>query len=112
MYWNYRIVKNRDPKISADETFRIAEVYYEGADIIGLVLNPGSPMGDSVEEAKDDFEGMGWAFRAPMLDYDETMEKMMGQPWPYPVEARPICARSTKRPNRLVRIWDALRRRS
>ncbi|MCH7890846.1 MAG: hypothetical protein IH921_05015 [Gemmatimonadetes bacterium] len=63
----------------------MAEVYYEGVDIIGLVLNPNSPMGDSLEEAKDDFEGMAWAFRAPVLDYDVEVEKLMGRPWPYPV---------------------------
>ncbi len=85
MYWNYRIVRNRNPKISPDEIFRIAEVYYGGGNIIGLVLNPGSPMGDSSDEAKDDWEGMGKAFQAPVLDYDETMEMMMKRPWPYAV---------------------------
>ena len=94
MYWNYRIVRNRNPKISPDELFRIAEVYYEGAAIIGLVLNPGAPMGDSADEAKDDWEGMGNAFHAPVLDYDETMEQMMGQPWPYENEDSEPIAKS------------------
>lgn len=87
MYWNYRILLKRDPKDQPDDYFQVAEVYYEAGEIIGLVLNPGSPMGDSLEECKDDWEGMGKAFGALHLDYDDTMEKIMGQPWPYPVEA-------------------------
>ena len=85
MYWNYRIVRKRDPKDQPDDYLQVAEVYYEGDAIIGLVLNPGSPMGDTLAEIRDDWEGMGKAFEAGLLDYDETMEKIMGQPWPYPV---------------------------
>lgn len=81
MHWNYRILKTNSSQPEFDDFYQLCEVFYEEGTIMGMVLDPGCPSGESPDEAKEDWELMGLAFDAPTLDHDEAMREISLHGW-------------------------------
>jgi hypothetical protein len=72
--WNYRVLERADKK-SGDKTFAIHEVYYNDEDKPdGCTKNAVAPMGESLEELKDDMDHYRQALEKPILMYDSLEE--------------------------------------
>ena len=79
MTWNYRIVHRHfecpdhgeDCSLCSEE-WAIHEVYYNAAgEPYAVTVNPMAPLGETLEEFKDDFEHYAAAFTKPVLEYDD-----------------------------------------
>lgn len=71
MTWDYRIVVDRAG------TYSIHEAYYRKDKVWGVTAQPVPPLGDSMDELKEDLRMMAKAFRKPVLsmgDYDSQDE--------------------------------------
>ena len=67
MYWNYRIVTNKDRT-----SYGIREIYYEDGGIKLWTERNIPAYGDNLEELKKDLEYMLEAFRKPALVEDSN----------------------------------------
>ena len=81
MTWNYRVVHRR---CGDTDTFTIHEVFYNGAgEITAMTEDPVEPMGESLQELKDDVELMLTALNHPVVVEGEVkyapMEEDDGQ---------------------------------
>ena len=76
-HWNYRVVRRKrtDPDGKVFEGFAIHEAYYDDAGRVWAITENGSePYGETLEEMREDFDGMAAALDAPALDYDAVPE--------------------------------------
>ena len=70
MYWNHRVVKHVDTQYD-ETTYLIHEVYYEGDDEIVAKTQDGvAPMGDTLEELRNELMNMLAACEKEILDND------------------------------------------
>ncbi len=66
MSWNYRIIQF--DQSSSEGWLEMREVYYEDDDgIWAYTTSSSSPAGETIEEAKRDWQAMGKAFDEPVL---------------------------------------------
>jgi len=74
MVWNHRIVKRVYHHASGDETtYQIHEVYYDeiGSEPTNITLDPIAPLGETVEELKEELNRMLRALEHPVLNYED-----------------------------------------
>lgn len=70
VHWNYRVMRYTDGH--GDETYGIYAVYYDQqGDITGYSATPSFPIGDTLEELREDFNNMLLAYGKPVIDHKE-----------------------------------------
>lgn len=73
MQWNYRVVRYTDA--SGGVQFRVYEAYYDNDDResepSSLTEDPVYPLGDTVDELREELEMMRKAFDLPVIDRAE-----------------------------------------
>ena len=71
-HWNYRVIRNHHTETDS-VTYHVHEVYYrEDGSIESWTQEPVSPMGETVEELREDIRYFLHAFRCPILEVKET----------------------------------------
>jgi len=66
--WNYRVIRKPTPDTDS-VVYQIHEVYYrEDGTIEGWTAEPVTPLGESVEELREDIRYFLHAFRRPVLE--------------------------------------------
>ena len=66
--WNYRVIRKPTPDTDS-VVYQIHEVYYrEDGTIEGWTAEPVTPLGESVEELREDIRYFLQAFRRPVLE--------------------------------------------
>ena len=71
-HWNYRVIRNHHTETNS-VTYHVHEVYYrEDGSIGGWTQEPVSPVGETVEELREDIRSFLHAFRCPILEVKET----------------------------------------
>ncbi len=72
--WNYRVLERKDKK-TGEKIYAIHEVYSnDEGQPDGCTENDVAPMGESLEELKDDIEYYLRALKMPVLVYDSLEE--------------------------------------
>lgn len=65
MSWNYRVIEHHDT--DGNPYYQIHEVYYDPSDVISWSVDAIEPLGESVEDLREDLEAMLAAFHKPVL---------------------------------------------
>jgi len=76
MTWNYRVFELKDQ----DDMpyFEIREVYYEGDKFIGYVAESATPLGETMDELRDDLGDFLKALEAPILNEADFPKNWVG----------------------------------
>lgn len=73
-YWNHRVIRKRHTETES-VAYQVHEVYYhENGAIEGWTEKPVAPMGETIEELREDIRYFLHAFRRPILEEQETDE--------------------------------------
>lgn len=67
MTWNYRIIRDKDG------VYGIHEVYYKKGKI-DMWSDAMTPLGESIDELKEDLDMMAEAFKKPVLEDDKLTQ--------------------------------------
>ncbi len=74
--WNYRLMRRTCRGITQDNWYEIVEAYYTKGDVVRTWTERAQgPKGETVEEAKSDYELMAEAFTQPILDETELLSR-------------------------------------
>lgn len=65
-YWNYRVLKKN---IGSEVVYEIHECHYENDVCIAVSEDPVQPMGESIQELKEELEYMMQAFSMEVIDW-------------------------------------------
>jgi len=76
MNWGYRIVHRtyQMPKElggGVEHMYAVHEVYWDDGGAYSITEDPVAALGDTFEEAKDDYRLMAEAFRKPVLEWSD-----------------------------------------
>ena len=74
MHWNHRVVKRTYPAPSNETFYQIHEAYYGVENKPAITEEPDYPLGESIEELREDLQRMLRALDKPVLDYDTREE--------------------------------------
>ncbi len=73
-HWHYRVIRKHHPETDS-VTYHVHEVYYqEDGSIDGWTQESVAPLGETVEELREDIRYFLQAFRCPILEEKETDE--------------------------------------
>lgn len=76
-HWNYRVFFKPKNGEQAEDLYEIREVYYkENGDIEGWTDSASAPIGETLDELKDDFEKMQKALSKPYLQEEHLTLKL------------------------------------
>lgn len=69
MSWNYRVIVERNTPIEGEDSYALAEVFYDKRGKIRFWTAPGmNPHGTTIKELKQDLRYMSQALKQPILE--------------------------------------------